>query len=237
MSYPETLYTALVCFFTGAAAGCGLCMLAAVAFHRLYRRWRFSLLCVFLSAAVVSLVPLLILTPFYPAQVYSHFMIIWCVSFFLSGVIFSVYYRIILPAAVLYCIFSFCSYYTISRKYPLPRKKVCVVVRNGSFSSDTFSEKLISDASGTFSVALDVCEIPSELLLPFPRHWYAFHRTVDSLVLVPEQNTVFQRFFRMYTSYMTGRTHSLYIPVPTGSSAAVYTLDCGVNPPVLVRIL
>ena len=237
MSYPETLYTALVSFFTGAAAGCAFCMLAAAVFHRVYRRWRFSVLCVLLSAAVVSLVLLLVLTPFSLSCLHAHFMLIWCVSFFAGGIICSVYYRIIFPVVVLYGVFSLYSYYIISRKYPLPRKAVCVAVSNGAFSSGTFSEKLSLDASGAYCIALDVCTLPPELLFPFYRRWYAFHEQAGSAVSPQEPDMVLYRFFRLYVSYMTDKCSKLYIPVPSGASAAVYTLDCSFDSPVLVRVL
>jgi hypothetical protein len=237
MSYPETLYTALVCLFTGTAAGCAFCMLAAAAFHRLYRRWRFSVLCVLLSAAVISLALLLVLTPFRPSHLHSHFMMIWCISFFAAGVFCSVYYRIVFPAVILYGILSLYSYYILDRKYQLPRKVVCVAVSNGSFSSGTFSEKLFSSTSGSFYIALDVCTLPPELLLPFSRRWYAFHEQAGSSVSLPERDFVLYRFFRLYTSYMTGRTCISFIPVPDGSAAAVYTLDCSSDSPVLIRVL
>lgn len=237
MSYSETLYTALVSFFTGAAAGCAFCMIAASAFYRLYRRWRFSILCVLLSAAVVSLVLLLVLTPFSLSYLHSRFMVIWCISFFAGGIICSVYYRIIFPVVVLYGILSLYSYYIINRKYPLPRKTVCVAVSDGTFSSGTFSEKLSLDTSGAFCIALDVCTLPSELLLPFSRRWYAFHEQSGSPASFPEPDKLLHRFFRLYISYMTGNGDILYIPVPTGTSAAVYTLDCSFDSPVLVRVL
>jgi hypothetical protein len=237
MSYPETLYTALVSFFTGAAAGCAFCMLAASALHRLYRRWRFSALCVLLSAAIVSLVLLLVLTPFSLSHLHSRFMLVWCIVFFAGGVLCAVYYRIIFPVVVLYGVLSLYSYYIISRKFPLPRKAVCVAVSDGTFSSGTFSEKLSLDTSGAFCIALDVCTLPPELLLPFYRRWYSFHERSGSAASSQEPDMVLHRFFRLYISYMTGKVGKLYIPVPSGASAAVYTLDCSSGFPVLVRVL
>ena len=212
-------------------------MLAASAFHRSYHRWRCSVLCILLSAAVVSLGLLFVLTPFNLSHLYSHFMLFWCVAFFAAGIVCSIYYRIIFSVFILCGIVSFGSYYILKRKYPLPRKSVLVAVSNGSFSSDAFSEKLFLDSSGVSCIALDVCTLPPELLLPFSRRWYAFHKTSGSSDLSDEENIILYHLFNMYTSYMTGDDKTVYIPVSVGAGAAVYTLDCRSESPVLVRVL
>lgn len=239
MTYPETLYTALASAAAGGAAFCALCVFAAAVFHRPCRKWRLSAFCVLLSIAVASFALLLIFTSFTIEHLKLRSVVVWYAAFAAAGFLCAAFYRILVPAVfTAYIALSLFTYHVVRTQYPVRRSIVPVSVSNGLFSSGSVTGSLLPDKKGSSCIALDVCTLPQELILPLPRTWYAFHESTAGTVNLSEKRNVLYTAVGNYASYAAGSVTVIYIPVPSGSTAAaMYTLDCGAVPPVLIRVL
>jgi hypothetical protein len=239
MTYPETLYTALASAATGGAVFCALCVLAAVVFHRPCRKWRFSVFCILLSIAVVSVALLFIFSSFTIEYLKIKSVTVWCIAFCSGGIFCAAFYRVLIPVTISVYIFQLLFTYHIMRtRYPIRQSVVPVAVSRGMFEAGFIKEELFHERGGSVCIELDVCTLPPELLVPFPRTWYAFHKSSKGAAVLQKKKNLLCTILCKYASYVGGIVTVINIPVPSGAdSAAMYTLDFSSVPPVLVCVL
>lgn len=239
MEYPETLLTAVFFLAAGAAAGCGCCVVAAALFRRACRLWRISAACVLMSIAVAAAAAMFVMTPEVSAHLGRPACILWYGSFFVAGIICSVFYLFAVPFFfIIYVSFAVFSCHVLHSHFKVLPYQVTVSVHDGLYESDVMSGSIVNDLNGKACIVLYSYSIPPVLLIPFSRTWYEAPDRQKQSFYSGNAGKGTGYLADRYAAFLSCTRRAVFVPVPAGASMpAMYILDSRKNPPVLEKML